>query len=1160
MTVPNASNRRSGTAARLGLALMASAAGVGIALAMLPQIAQAQASGVDALLRQAQYWRSKGREDLAQQALRRARTLDPQNAAVKKALASPQSAAAPAARPKATPAPKPAPAKAQASRTQPAPSSARTAPTRVAASTPASTSRPSANGAGQARMAGFAALDNGNLPAAATQFERVLSSNPRDPEALGGMGVVRLRQGNFGEAANLLQQASRLGRASQWEEGLQTAQFFAGIDQARSLVAQNRLADAQDKAEALVRSGYPEPAPALEILGDIYERQGRHADAADLYRQASAGAGSDERRLQMRAIRGRALAAAERGDDIGATREFQSGLVLDPQDPWIRYEFAHFMIGRGRVPEAESLVRSLSATGQPDAIYAAALLNNELGRAAEADRLLATIPETQRTAPMRTLAISVKTDAAITRAQALAMNGRQAEAVTALRQLGMMASLSAGKQAAVANALCDLGDVSGAAQVAEQAMGNANTLADYEGLVGVLARSGRADLAQVALDRAAQLAGSSPDGQRTYARIAATLMVNQADAARLSGQFAESFDILQQAYTAAPDNVDVLSTLARLYQTGGMPDRAAQTYQLVLARKPGDKDALLGLADTAQTAGDSELSEQAQRQVLQSYGQDYKVLIAIAGVERTRGNERAALRMLKQAQELYTREQGATLATGNPFARQGANPFASAPAADGGNPFRNQVVAPPANPFALESGTRLRQSYAAAPQPGSGYSVANYDQVSNGLPMRPAAAATSSTFRAPVGMGAPVVAYAAPSAPASRAYGGDPVMAQIQSQIVELTQQSGPRIDIQTGYRARSGEAGLSQLDEIKGSVAASTGLAGGRVYVRGDAVVIDAGRPTGSGLARFGRNGTIEAQAIVNKVEAPLVNADSQQNSGVAFSAGYQSDMVQVEAGTTPVGMGKTKFAGRLSVSPKVSETTRISAIVERKPVTDSIVSYAGTRDPVTGERWGQVMRDAAGAGVSYDADGSGFYGEGRYYRFRGSNVARNNGFEANIGGYVRAYRDEHSSVTTGLNVNYQSYDKSQNYFTFGNGGYFSPQSFISVGFPVNYRYENERFEGSASLTPGFQSYKEDRSPLYPTDPGAQAQLDRLKAVNDDVRSYYDSNSKTGFALSAEGSLYYTLNPGTRIGGDLSYNSFGSYDEFRSLVGVRQSFGSSAR
>lgn len=1163
---------------KFGVALLLSTA------VAMPTVVEAQSAGVEALVKQAQYWRAKGREDLAQQALKRARALDPNNPALKAPAAAPAPKPAPRPAPKPQPAPKSAPKPAAAPARQPA--AAKPAPAPAAAPVSA------ADRAGRARVSGFDALNDGNLASAASQFQRALSVNRRDPDALGGLGLVRLREGQFAEAASLLEQASASGKASQWAEGLASARFFAGVDEAKGLIAQNRLADAQGRAEQLVRSGYKEPGPALELLADVYERQGRYADAADLYRQAAqGGSAADDKRLQLRAARGRALAAAERGDDFGAVREFQQGIVLDPNDPWIRYEFAQFQIERGRVPEAESLIRSLASSGNADSLYAAALLNNDLGRSSEADRLISMIPETQRTAPMRNLALSVKTDAAIARAKAMAASGQGAQAVGALRQLGAMASIPAGKQAAVANALFDLGDTQGAAEVAANAAsGRIDTIADYEGLIGVLTRTGRSDLAQQALQRASQLAGSSADGQKAYARISAGMMVGQADEARTSGRYAESFDILQQAYAAAPDNIEILSGLARLYQTGGMPAKAAQTYQLVLARKPNDKDALLGLADTAQGAGDRDLSEQAQKQALRLYGQDYQVRMALANVERARGNDRAAVAMLKDARALYARQSGGVAMGGNPFAGM------SAPGGGGSaNPFRNQMQAAPqqVNPFALGGGTRIPAAYPqqqasygyAAPQQVGGFGAAPAGLGGAGVGA-PGLATGQSGFGGYAGAQAPQANYAAPdrySSPVGTpvpeaawgtpagapgyggpqvpvAYAGDPVMTQIQSQIDQLAQDTGPRVDVQTGYRGRSGETGLSKLDEIKGSAKFSTGAAGGRVFARAEAVVIDAGRPTGSGLARFGRNATPEAQAIVAAQPSALVNADTQNGSGVALSAGYESDVVQIEGGTTPIGMGKTKFAGRAAVTPKLGQNVRATAFVEQKPVTDSIISYAGTRDPVTGERWGQVMRTAGGLGLSYDENGSGVYGEARYYRLRGENVANNNGFEANVGGYLEAYKGRNSRVTVGLNVNYQAYDKSQNYFTYGNGGYFSPQNFISVGFPVNYTMQDERWDVAASFTPGFQSYKEDQSVLYPTDPAAQAELDALKAQNSDVRSYFDSLSKTGFALSAQGSLYYKITPNTRIGGELGYNTFGSYDEFRSILGVRQSFGSTGK
>ncbi|WP_260926365.1 cellulose biosynthesis protein BcsC [Novosphingobium sp. 9] len=1193
---PAPRNRRR---ARLGLTLLLAGAACSV-VPMAPAFAADPA--VAALLKQVQYWRSKGREDLAQQALRRARALAPNDPAVKGATNAPAPKPVPAPKPQPAPRAQPVarPAVVRESTPMPAPRQA-PAPVRPAPAAPAPVT--AANRAGTARVAGFDALDDNDLAKAGAQFQRALDVNAHDGDALGGLGLVRLRQSRFAEAADLLEQASRYGKAAQWSQGLASARFFAGLDDARSLQKQGRLSDAQADAEALVRSGYPQPAPALELLADLYDAQGRHADAADLYAQAAngdKGGAQDENRLQLRAIRSRALAAAANGDDMTAQREFQTGLVADPNDPWIRYEFARYMISRGRVPEAESLLRSLESTGRADSLYAAALIDNELGRVTAADQLIDRIPETQQTPQMRAFALGVKTDAAIVRAQYMAKSGQKAQGIAALQQIGSIPNLPAGKKAAVATALIDLGDTQDALQLAQSTMaGNITEVGDYEGLIGVFTRAGRDDLAQQALQRASQMVGTSPDGQKAYARMNAQLMIGQADRERLSGQYAQAFDTLQSAWNAAPDNVEILAGLARLYQGGNMPGRAAQTWQLYLQKKPGDRDALLGLAETAQAAGDKQLSQQAEDQVLRGFAQDYQVYLTLARVEQARGNQGSAVHMLKEARELYARSAGLGGLSGN-------NPFATMQG-NAGNPFASQQVAmapAPVNPFALGNGARVPSNGGYAPVQG-GYAQGSYGQsgatgyaapvaynanaggnfgggFGGGSQVPAASAASSGAFGAPSyptqapqsfggGMqaapmqgnamqGTAAFTGAEQTAPVGAGYSADPVMAQIQSQIAQLSSDNAPQAEVTTDYRQRAGETGLSKLSAIKGSAKLSTGVLKGRAYVRADATVIDAGRPTGSALARFGYNATAEAEGIVAAEPSALTNAQTQNDSGVAFAAGYESDAAKAEIGTTPIGMGQTKLTFHAEANPKVSQDVRLSAMVERQPVTDSIVSYAGTLDPVTGERWGQVMRTAGGAGFSYDHEGTGVYVQGRYYSFRGDNTPNNSGYEGNVGGYVRAYRDQHSSLTVGLNVNYQSYDKSQNYFTFGNGGYFSPQRFISVGFPINYKYNNDKFDVSASLTPGFQSYSQDESALYPTDVTAQAALEALKAEDNDVRADYDSLSSTGFALSAAGSVYYRVSPNTRIGGEASYNTFGSYDEFRSMLGVRQSFGGSSK
>jgi hypothetical protein len=200
--------------------------------------------------------------------------------------------------------------------------------------------------------------------------------------------------------------------------------------------------------------------------------------------------------------------------------------------------------------------------------------------------------------------------------------------------------------------------------------------------------------------------------------------------------------------------------------------------------------------------------------------------------------------------------------------------------------------------------------------------------------------------------------------------------------------------------------------------------------------------------------------------------------------------------------------------------------------------------------------MKVGGGASFSYDKDGSGVYADGSYYRYDGTNVGDNHGVQVNVGGYLRIYRDTRSSLTVGVNANYQQFGNNQNYFTFGNGGYFSPQSFLSVSFPVRYAMRGERLDVDASIVPGYQSYDQRSSLIYPTDPAAQGQLDSLKAQNDDVRARFDSISKTGFGISAGGSVYYRVSPSTRIGGELNLNTFGDYNEFKSLLGIRQQLG----
>ncbi|WP_157220064.1 cellulose biosynthesis protein BcsC [Flavisphingomonas formosensis] len=1149
-------------------------------------ISAAAPAGVAELLDQARFWKSKGRDDLANQVYRRVLTIDPGNAAARAALSqqSPPPAPPPAAAPAA-----PAPTRMQAA--QPKQPSPRQPAAPVAA----------ADTAGDMRAAGFKALEADDINTAATRFQAALKRRPNDPDSLGGLGLARLRAGRFAEARDLLSRASRAGSPDKWSDALQSASFFAGLRQAEAARDAGKLADAESQARQLASSGYKDANLASSLLADVLGRQGRYAEAAQVYRDvaaANSGRGGRQSTQQAEQMQGKAslaqaMQAAASGNVGAAEGMFQQAVTANPDDPWTRFEYARFLLGQGRTAAGDSVMQPLSVKTSPDALYASALYLSQSGREGAAVAMMKRIPEDQLTLEMKRFVLQQQTVAAIAQAKTLAGRGRQQEALSGLRLIASNDNLPVATLGSLADALYQLGDTAGASALIQRALALPQAEPDaYQGIVRVLAKTGQDQQASGIVQQMMGNAGQTGNGTQAAGKLNAILAAEQGDRLRQQGQYASAFEVLQSAWATAPNDPDLLGSLARLYQAGGMNGQAMQVYDMLLRQHPDDVNALIGMADASTGAREFGRAKQAITAAGQRQPNNVDVYLAAARMEQAQNNNGAAMRYLKQARALYLRQQTA-LPNGGAFPM--ANPFLA-----GGGAVAQAPV--PVNPFALSATPPKTGGYG---EPGAG--------PWGGGPTMPAPAymggggqaapwgggSQSSPFGSPLstpvasssagnpwsgavpaqpswsgGSAQPMASAQSWGAPAQDWGGGgvpsglqnrsgapaitDPTLRQINNDIEALAGEAGTTVDVQTRYRQRTGETGLSKLRDVGGTVTVSTGFAGGRVSASASPVVVDSGRPTGSGLARFGYNPTIEAQAIVDKVPSPLVQAETQQDSGVAFDVGYQNGAFKADVGSTPIGFSKTQIQGGVSVSPKLSQDVSAKLFGERRPVTDSVVSYAGTKDPVTGQTWGNVMRSGGGASISYDHAGTGVYADASYYRYDGTNVKKNSSYQVNIGGYLRAYRSANSNFTIGANINYQSYANDQNYFSFGHGGYFSPQSFVSLSFPMHFDTKfGSGWKINADFAPGYQSYKQDAVGLYPTDAAAQAKLDALKAQDNDVRSFYDSISKTGFGYALDAGVNYQFGANTQLGGDIKVNTFGNYKEFQTMLHLKQVIGS---
>lgn len=280
--------------------------------------------------------------------------------------------------------------------------------------------------------------------------------------------------------------------------------------------------------------------------------------------------------------------------------------------------------------------------------------------------------------------------------------------------------------------------------------------------------------------------------------------------------------------------------------------------------------------------------------------------------------------------------------------------------------------------------------------------------------------------------------------------------------------------------------------------------------------------------------------------------------DAGAGLNVAYRADEFEADIGTTPIGFEKSNIVGGVTWRPQVSENTRLSVTAERRAVKDSVLSYAGVKDPLTGETWGAVTRTGGKVGVEYDNGKSGAYASAGAYVYQGENVADNHSLDLNTGVYVRPINEPDRQLQIGVNLGYMSFDKNLRYFTYGHGGYFSPQDYVSIAFPISYQQRQDQWTYRVSAAPGFQRYEEDDADVFPEDGDAQALLDTLATVGLVGQSRYDGEDESGFGMTLDGDVSYQLAPDLSVGGRVGYDTFGDYSETSASVYLNYQMGAS--
>ncbi|MGK3136288.1 cellulose synthase subunit BcsC-related outer membrane protein [Pantoea trifolii] len=1003
------------------------------------------------------------------------------------------------------------------------------------------------NVGGAEKGAGFTALNSGDVSNAQNNFEKVLQANPQDADALAGMGYVAQRAGRYAEAADYLTRAAQMGgdQSDTRQKQAADARFYAQLataqqalkngDSAQALALSEPLAQADgekgvsaklfradvqrrsnqlDQAEQTYRSILQSDANnrnAKEGLFYVLRQQNRGAEAntllaslPDSVRQSVAPRGSS-----TDPIRAQAKREVAAGNNSAAIATLTSGIQRYPNDGWLRLDLARLYRAQGDNMMAANIMQPTMRSGASTTeLYAGALNASESSAWQQASLLLSRIPNSSKNSDMRELAQRVNFNLQMATADQYLAQGSNAAAANTLRALASTPPSNPVDAGNLAQKLAKAGDMTTAVSVVRSNMqrGIQGNAGDYAAQVAVLNQAGLNTEAQSFLSSPELQARSTPT---QLAGIRNGYVINEVDRLREQKQYAAAYDKLVGALQHDPQNRDLMFAMARLYQSGKMNKEAGVVYDYLMTQDTATQDARTGAINVALAQNDVNKANTLTRGLRNEQSPDR--LLLLARVAEANGEHSQAMSYLRTARGQLIGLQGA---------ETGSVPSVGGLAlAD--NPFINRGTSP------------------------VGRSPSSYGAV---MPWQSAPAATSSAEGVTLASNTPAIQQSQ-------------TLRQIDNMMDDLQEKTGTWVQGQMQVRGRDGESGLSKLTEAKAPLTFSTVPFGdARFDFTMTPISLTAGSAGGDAWRRFGTNSLVQGQVVASgdaKIDdVPNSSTDSQSATGVELNMALKGDSYKIDLGSTPLGQDLSTLVGGVQWSPKLTDFLTLILTGERRAMTDSLLSYVGVEDKTSGKRWGRVTKNGGNALLSYDNGDAGFYVGGGAYSYIGENVASNNSVQATAGAYVRPYHLDDRELKVGMSLSWMDYSKNLSYFSYGQGGYFSPQNYASVSFPIEFSRKFDDLKVNVGGSVGYQSYSQDKSAYFPNNPSLQAQLQSLADQGYVKDAFYSGESKNGIGYNLHAGADYKINKDVTVGGQLGYDTFGDYNESTANLYFRYMFG----
>ncbi len=215
----------------------------------------------------------------------------------------------------------------------------------------------------------------------------------------------------------------------------------------------------------------------------------------------------------------------------------------------------------------------------------------------------------------------------------------------------------------------------------------------------------------------------------------------------------------------------------------------------------------------------------------------------------------------------------------------------------------------------------------------------------------------------------------------------------------------------------------------------------------------------------------------------------------------------------TTPIG-GHISSVPIFDLSLKKTGHESMFRIFQN-PVTRSILSWTGQQDPYTGKDWGRVLETGASASTSFGLSKNWWLSlKGQYGHLWGKDTLHNTKILAGLSIGSSLKNSHLSQGSYGIFATVMHFDRNTDFYTFGHGGYFSPQFFVATGpFCHATTPEGKKWLLDASLSLAYLDFYEKSSSMYPLS----------KNLTGSYSS--DHSSKIGFSVKFASACLLTSN-----------------------------------